>query len=252
MATVTHAGEPASLMAIDKRGLTGYAERQNVLLELVPAVGQHVGRGAPVLVVHGASPVDENLLRKALIFGEERTIDGDPSFGFRLLVDVAVKALSPAINDPTTVVQVLDRLEDLLRFAGQRRLSDGVERDANDVPRLAFRTPSWNDFLELSLSEIIVYGAAAPQVTRRVAGLLANLESDLPSERRPMLAEYRDHLVRATTAAVSDPVTEHLHCRPTPRESARADSRFHAHRVIPPADQDTRLSKTEPRPMEGP
>ena len=204
---IRHTGEPASIMAIDKHGLVRYAESRDLVLELVPAVGQHVSRGATLFRVYGTAEVDDHLVRSGVIFGEERTIDGDPSFGFRLLADIALKALSPAVNDPTTAVQVLDRLEDLLRHAAHRRLAHGAEADRNGVARLGFPTPCWDDLLELGLDEILVYGAGAPQVTRRMAALLDNLEEDVPVERRPIVTAYRARLHRAIDNAVSDPMS---------------------------------------------
>ena len=62
---------------------------------------------------------------KAIELGEERTFEQDPKYAIRLLVDIAIKALSPAINDPTTAVQALDQIEDLLLRLGQRHLEIG-------------------------------------------------------------------------------------------------------------------------------
>lgn len=61
--------------------------------------------------------------------GAERTFEQDPKYAIRLLVDIAIKALSPAINDPTTAVQALDQIEDLLLRLGRRRLEIGSFRD---------------------------------------------------------------------------------------------------------------------------
>ena len=64
-------------------------------------------------------------MRAAFVTGDERTFEQDPKYAVRLLVDIAIKALSPAVNDPSTAVQALDQLEDLLRRLGKRRLETG-------------------------------------------------------------------------------------------------------------------------------
>ena len=104
--------------------------------------------------------------------GDERTLDDDPAFAFRMMVDVAIKALSPAVNDPTTAVQALDRIEDLLRYAAAKHLSVGVVTDATGVMRLVYPTPTWEDLVELALDEIRAFGAGQYQVARRLRALL--------------------------------------------------------------------------------
>ena len=76
---------------------------------------------------------------RAVRVGRERTFEQDPKYPIRLLVDVAVKALSSAINDPTTAVQTIDQLEDLLRRLGASQLDAGYAADENGVIRLVFR-----------------------------------------------------------------------------------------------------------------
>jgi uncharacterized membrane protein len=77
-------------------------------------------------------------------FGPERTIEQDSMFAFRVIVNIAIKALSPAINDPTTVVIAIDQLQHLLRDVGWRYLRDDTILDATGQPRLILRTPNWD------------------------------------------------------------------------------------------------------------
>ena len=78
-----------------------------------------------------ATPLPEDVLRRAVRLGRERTFEQDPKYPIRLLVDIAIKALSPAINDPTTAVQTIDQLEDLLRRLGAAELDAGYAVDEN-------------------------------------------------------------------------------------------------------------------------
>ena len=129
------------------------------------------------------------LLRTSVAFGVERTIEQDPTFAFRILVDIAIKALSPAINDPTTAVLAIDQLHRLLRWAGLRDLRDEKIHDYTGVIRLIFRTPNWEDFVQLSCTEIRHFGVGSIQVVRRMRSMLENLMYTLPPHRHAELQQ---------------------------------------------------------------
>ena len=98
-------------------------------------------------------------MRETVALGRERTIDQDATFAFRIIVDIAIKALSKAINDPTTAVLSIDQLHRMLRVVGRRRLHDDVLCNASGQVRVVFRTPNWDDFVQLACREIRIYGA---------------------------------------------------------------------------------------------
>jgi len=133
-------------------------------------------------------------LRAAIRLGGERTFQQDPKYAIRLLVDIAIKALSPAINDPTTAVQALDQIEDLLIRLGRRRLEIGSFCDAAGNLRLLIGFPTWDDFLSLAFDEIRFYGATSIQVMRRMKALVNELISILPEERQPALRHWQERL----------------------------------------------------------
>jgi len=128
-------------------------------------------------------------LRDSVAIGRERTLDQDPMFALRVIVDIASKALSPAVNDPTTAVIAIDQLHQLLRDIGRRQLDDGMETNSDGRVLLVFRTPNWEDFVSLAVTEIRQYGATSIQVTRRLQAMLENLIETLPEIRRPVLEE---------------------------------------------------------------
>jgi uncharacterized membrane protein len=192
------------VVAIDQTRLANLAQRYNALIELVPAIGDHVPGRGKLLNVYGSHELPEHKLRRYVAMGVERTIDDDPAFAIRLLVDVAIKALSPAINDPTTAVQSLDRIEDLLRYAAPKHLSVGVVSDAQGTPRLVYTTPTWDDLVRLALDEIRTFGAGQYQVARRVRALLDDLIADVPDHRRPALERQRDLLEDAIASAIPE------------------------------------------------
>ena len=123
-------------------------------------------------------------------------MDQDPSFAFRILVDIAIKALSPAINDPTTAVLCIDQLHRLLRLVGQRHAGGEEFRDEAGEPRLVFRTPNWEDFVHLTCTEIRHCGAGSVQVMRRLRSMLGNLMQTLPPHRHAELRLQLDLLDR--------------------------------------------------------
>ena len=110
-----------------------------------------------------------------MAFGPERTLEQDPMFAFRIIVDIALKALSPAINDPTTAVVALDQVHRLLRLVGQRKLRGEVILDDSGQPRVIFRTPNWEHYVQIACSEIRACGANNLQVARRMRAMLENL-----------------------------------------------------------------------------
>ena len=113
------------MLAVDLAGLVAHARRANGIIEFIPQVGDFVAVDEPLFRLYGgASAIDDRTLRESVAFGSERTIEQDPTFAFRILVDIAIKALSAAINDPTTAVTAIDQLQRLLA-AGR---SAGIER----------------------------------------------------------------------------------------------------------------------------
>jgi uncharacterized membrane protein len=122
-------------------------------------------------------------LRRAIAFGSERTLEQDPTFAFRIVIDIALKALSPAINDPTTAVLAIDQLHRLLRSVGRRNLRTDEILDSSGQLRVIFRTPNWDDFVDLAFSEIRSYGANSLQIVRRLRAMIENLTETLPTHR---------------------------------------------------------------------
>jgi uncharacterized membrane protein len=188
------------LVAVDRVALLRLAVDHDAVIELVAAVGDHVATGGLILRVYGRKPIPHRRFRSGVFFGDERTIEDDPAFAIRLLVDVAIKALSPAVNDPTTAVQSIHRIEDVLRYASAKHLSVGVVTDSGNRARVIIPTPSWNDLVSLSLDEIRSFGADQYQIARRLRALLEDLLTDLPDERRPALQEQLRLLDEAVAA----------------------------------------------------
>ena len=195
--TIIYHGGPLSVVAFDLVGLVKMAHHTDCVIEMTYAVGDTVVDGAPLANIRGGSHrVKESQIKHAVILRTERTIVQDPKYALRLLVDVAIRGLSPAVNDPTTAVMALDQIEDLLRRLGRSDLDVGHEIDRQGALRLVYPTPCWDDFLELALLEIMYYGKQSIQVMRRLAALLDDLETVvLPSRQASVrLFSQRLHL----------------------------------------------------------
>src|SRR5215475_2606370 len=121
--TLVHHGHPMAIQRVDIPALIRVATEAACIIEMTVSVGDAVLESTPMLrVVGGTGPIPEAGLRSAIELGAERTFDQDPKYAIRLLVDIAIRALSPAVNDPTTAVQALNEIEDLLLRLGRRRL----------------------------------------------------------------------------------------------------------------------------------
>ena len=193
--TLSHHGRPCAVQAVDIPALVSLARSSGAIIEVVVAVGDTVVEMTPLLNVLGArEPIDERKLGNRIKLGSERTFEQDPKYAIRLLVDIAIKALSPAINDPTTAVQTLDQIEDLLLRLGQRHLENGAFHDGDGELRLVVPFPGWDDLLGLAFDEISFYGATSVQVMRRMNALVSDLIRFLPEERRPALRRWSARL----------------------------------------------------------
>ena len=206
---VIPAREPGNVVRVDRAGLVAAARRAGCVLELVPVVGDFVSGGAPLFRVHpepartegAAGPATqlraEEIARLVLV-GPERVHTEDASYGLHKLVDVAERSIAQPFNDPTTTLQALHRLHDLLRQLAVRPLPAGEHRDEEGVVRLVERTLSWEGYVRLAFDEIRLAGVTSPQVTRRLCAALQDLKSVAPPDRQAPL----DRQMRLLAAAV--------------------------------------------------
>ncbi len=204
---VHHDGRPAVLAALDRARLVRAAAAGDVVVEVAVGVGEYLPPGCPLFLIHGsADALDVADVRRSAILEEERTIAQDPAFAIRAIVDTALRALSPAVNDPTTAVQAIDALETLLTALAGRDLRRGRLADADGRLRLIYPTPTWVELLELSLTEIRHYGADTPQIARRLRSLLLTLRAGCREARSAALDDQLARLDAAVLAAYPDPV----------------------------------------------
>jgi len=195
---IYHQGKSATVLAVNLRELVTEAQRADGVIELAAQVGDFLSVDEPLFYWYGnPDALHEQRLRDLVALGSERTMEQDPMFSFRIEVDIALKALSPAINDPTTAVLAIDQLNRLLRMVGKRSLRDHEIVDQMGQPRVVFRTPNWEDFVHISFREIRHCGAGSLQIERRLRAMIENLTKSLPEHRHPALLVELDLLDRA-------------------------------------------------------
>jgi uncharacterized membrane protein len=191
---VVESPSAGSLVRIDEERLVSAASQGDRLVELLPSVGDFVPENAPLARLWGAwdeAAIDD--VRGAVGLGSERTLDQDAAFGLRQLVDIALRALSPGINDPSTAVQAIDRLHDLLRRLAVRRFPSR-ERAVDGRVRLVLSRPDWDDYVRLAVDEIREAGDGQIQVKRRLGSMLKDLRSIASEDRLAVLRQADEQL----------------------------------------------------------
>jgi uncharacterized membrane protein len=194
---VLNFGRPAAVLdGIDASRLVDLARADDIVFRFRNPIGAYLVEGAPFIEVHGGDAKAPNVVLACLDCAPVRAVYQDPCYGIRQLVDIAIRALSPAVNDPTTAVQVMDRLEGLLMLTIQRPDPTGHFIDDDGVVRLIVPVPTWVHVFELALTELRCYGASAPQVSRRLMALYDRLLVTEPSpSRASIIVEHRQALV---------------------------------------------------------
>jgi uncharacterized membrane protein len=207
-------GEPRTVCAQESGVVAGIgfdslveqASEAGCTLELVPALGEFVPAGAPLFVVHGEGAVDEDRLHDALLLELEPTLDQDVAYGVRLLVDIAERSLAESpFQDPSTAVQAIDRLHDVLRQLARRPFPDGRYSDDEGEIRLVVRSMSWEAYIHLAFDEIRIAGAGAPPVTRRLKAALDDLKTIAPHDRIEILNQQLELLATSAEESIADP-----------------------------------------------
>lgn len=199
------AEEHGSVVEIHYRGLVSWAHERDVVVEVLLQVGDFVPEGAPAVRVWreaSAEQVDDNdlaSLRGMVVVEQDRFFNQDPAFGVRKLVDIAERALSPGINDPTTAVQVLDELHRILRLVVVRAELPALVTRGHRV-RLVHRPQRVEELVDLAVAELLHYGSDSLQVPRRVSRMMEDLLTVALPAHQPRLR----HWLAAARGKVAD------------------------------------------------
>jgi uncharacterized membrane protein len=205
--------EPGVIVAIDASRLVNLARGVDVQLVMAQRIGEYVPAGATVARLYGPGRLGDEAVLRHITFGGEQTMEQDLAFGFRQLVDIAQRALSPGINDPTTAVQAIDVLHDLLRRLAPRHLSPTCCFDADGVMRVAIPELSFEGYLGLAVGQIWHFGADSVQVPQRLTQMLTDLRDVASTSNLNLIGDWLDTVGPAgqrdptwgTTLSVSEP-----------------------------------------------
>jgi len=203
---VRHVGNPQSVTSIDIARLVGHARQLGGVITMECGVGDTLLVDSVILRASGATAaISDKELAACVHLDDQRTFEQDPKYAMRLLVDVAIKALSPAINDPTTAVQAIDQIEDLLRRLAKCDLEACRAYDHGGILRVIYRMPTWEDYLALAFDEIRQFGSTSIQVMRRLRAALTDLVECVGDERATMVRAYLAHLDSGIERSTFDP-----------------------------------------------
>jgi uncharacterized membrane protein len=202
--TTVCASKSGYIRVINEDKLLATARFHDVTLYLGRHIGQFAAEGTPVLTVSPADRATE-LLRAASLsafdIGPTRTMDQDVEFGVLQIVDIALKAISPAVNDPTTAITCLDQLGRILVRAATRESPSPLLRDPTGRVRVVMRRTSFPRLLDVAFSQIRHYGKTDVAVPLRLMRVLSELVS---ATRQPLHADaVREH-ARRLAAACAD------------------------------------------------
>jgi uncharacterized membrane protein len=212
-----HTGTPGVVASVDRTALIRLAGQTGAFVEVVPVVGQYMRTGALALRLrNAANDPDPELAERVLVLARQRTLDQDPAFGMRIFVDIAIRGLSPAVNDPTTAVQAIDRVEAMLVDLHGRDLGPTVVAGAGGEPVGLIPAPTWEEYLDLALIEIRHYGAGSPQIARRLTALHAHLLEIVDEAERPRIELEQALLADSLVTAFPDPRERAILSRPDP------------------------------------
>ena len=190
------------LQVIDLPRLYRLAETEDLAIELRFFTGDTLFRSDVVAIVYGARTDVSDAVLRSLETGPERTFEQDLRLAFRVLADIAIRALSPAVNDPTTASQSLDAMEGMLRYLATRDLDIGRVTGSDNKLRLIVPLPSWEDYLKVGVDEILAWSKNSPQTLERLDDLL-NALTRLATDEKQSSILMRKNRLAAQRAAVA-------------------------------------------------
>ena len=179
--------------------LVRLAEEAQAVIRLHTAAGQWISVGRPLLSVAPADAVERLSKdpRDEVKLGPQPTLQQDVSFGVRQLVDVALKALSPSLNDPSTAVNCIHRITEVLLEAGRRSEPPTTHLGKAGAVRLVAPQHDFGDLVGLAFDQIRAFGGERLYVVLALVESLGELQDDLPAERHAPIRREVDLVAEA-------------------------------------------------------
>lgn len=205
---IPHLGVSGVIAAVDESHLWKCVTKSTAVVAMHRMVGDFVPYGSPLFEIWGdPEGLDAKELLATVTITSERSIRQDSAFGIRQLVDIAERALSPGTNDPTTAVQAIDAIHDLLRRIARRKFPNPWRLDERGFLRLVLPRPDFDAYVVLAFDEIRQFGAGQMQVMRRLRFALEDLLRVAPKFRQQALLRQL-HLLDKTISREFDDVED--------------------------------------------
>ena len=193
------------VQATDVDVLLALAAREDLVVRIEARAGDHMVNGTPLAAVWGrggrpigaVSPEIQDAIRDVVRIGYERTMDQDTGFGFRQLEDIAVKAMSPSINDPVTAAHAVGHMADLIVGLLGCRLGPTLHEDGDGVGRAIVPDRDLRYYLELMCGQLRRFAATEPSVLSALLRALRDISLSCRDERQ------RDEIRRAADLVVA-------------------------------------------------
>lgn len=191
--------EPAAAVIASHWGYVQYlnpvmlgalAERRDLIIRIDILIGEDVLPGESIVTIWPASALDDEITRQVLDayeFGDERTPEQDIEFGFQRVQDIALKALSPAINDPTTARWCIDRLGDMLVMLGRHPVNPYHVEGAMGQDRIVWEDRLFERCVDISFTQIRYYGSRDPVVVEHLFGMMRRVTALIPAPCAPYI-----------------------------------------------------------------
>lgn len=182
---------------IDQDRMLEIATKRDLVVRIEHANGDFVLESTPILSVWPREALDETLerdLREAIMLGPRRTITQDAALGVIQLSDIAVKAMSPSVNDPTTAMLAIDRLGQIVAEFGGRYPGERVMRDDGDTVRVVRPAFDFESAVEIAFNQVRRYGASDPSVMSHLALTVADIATRVEDRGRSVLRRTIDEV----------------------------------------------------------
>lgn len=205
-AAVVLAKRGGYFQAVDGDTLFDLSEEQTLTVQVERLPGDFVLPGSILASVWPKTSMDKELedkVRAAFVIGPERTLQSDVELGIRQIADIALKALSPGINDPTTAMLCIDRLSEALVYLGQRERPWPLRTGGDGTVRVALRGPSFAHLVDVAFAQIRQYGARDSTLAAHLVANLGEIAAMVPPERRAHLARHACLVVESSRAELA-------------------------------------------------
>jgi uncharacterized membrane protein len=197
------------IQEVDWSALLTIAEQKHLFVRMDVEIGRYLLAGDAVMSVWPAADLDagtERQLSDAIVTGMERTPHQDLKLGVIELMDIAIKAMSPSVNDPTTALNAIDRLGEILLELAWRKRGDLVHLSDRGRPLVIARRPRLEDTIGLAFDQVRHFAAGNPTVAIALTRLLGRLAALSPESARAAFVEHMHEVKTSAELRIDDPV----------------------------------------------